>query len=91
MQPLTDALPRVLADVLRQSPNSPAKVTFAWKAAVGPAVGRVTDVRLEGTTLLVEGATAAWTREIHRSSRIILQRMQNLLGATAITEILIRA
>ena len=91
MQPLTDALPRVLADVLRQSPNSPAKVTFAWKAAVGPAVGRVTEVRLEGTRLIVEGATAAWTREVSRSSRIILQRMQTLLGPGVITEIFIRA
>ena len=91
MQPLSDALPRVLAEVLRQSPNSPAKVDFAWKAAVGPAVGRVTAVRLEGTVLLVESSTSAWTREVRRSSHVILKRMQTLLGPNIVTEISIRA
>ena len=91
VQPFNQALPRVLADVLRQSPNSPAKIDFAWKAAVGPAVGRVTAVRLEGTTLLVESSTPAWTREFDRSSRILLHRIQALLGPNVVTEILIRA
>lgn len=81
----------MLAEVLRDSPNSPGKVDFAWKAAVGAAVGRVTSVRLEGTMLIVEGATPAWTREMNRSSYIILTRMQTLLGREAVTEIIIRA
>lgn len=91
MEPLNQALPAVLADVLRQSPHSPAKVDFAWKAAVGAAVGRVTAVRLEGTVLIVESSTSAWTREVRRSSPIILKRMQTLLGADTVTEISIRA
>jgi hypothetical protein len=91
MQPLAQAIPRVLAELLRGSPLSPGKVDFAWKAAVGPAMERVTRVRLEGHTLLVEAHTPHWTREIARSSRIILKRMQVLLGEDVIQEISIRA
>ena len=74
-------MPRVIAELLRGSPMSPGKVEFAWKAAVGPADGsRHVPVRLEGRTLLVDANTAAWGREVTRSSRLILRRMQTLLG-----------
>ena len=41
MQPLTNGMPGALVELLRGSPNSDGKVTFAWKAAVGPAIARV--------------------------------------------------
>ena len=43
-----------LRSLLRETPLSPGKVRFAWTAVVGPALERVTAVRLEGDTLLVE-------------------------------------
>ena len=34
MQPLAQAIPKVLAELLRAAPSSPGKIEFAWKAAV---------------------------------------------------------
>ena len=90
MDPLAQALPRVLSELLRGTPTSPGKIDFAWKAAVGPATGRATHVHLEGTTLLVEGVSPEWRREIARSSRVILHRLQRLLGDDVIKDIIIR-
>jgi hypothetical protein len=77
--------------MLRDAPLSPGKVDFAWKASVGPALQRSTAVRLEQGVLLVDAQTAPWANEVRRSSRIILRRMQGLLGDDVITEIVVRA
>src|SRR5262249_15919967 len=90
VRPLTQALPGALATLLREVPNSPGKVDFAWKAAVGPAVERVTAVRLEDRVLLVQVPDANWDREITRSKPIILRRLQMLLGDDAVTSLRIR-
>lgn len=90
MKPIIHAVPGALADLLRGAPLSPGKVDFAWKAAVGPALQRTTSVRLEGTQLLVDAATAQWAREIGRSSRVILSRLQLLLGEDTVTAIVVR-
>ena len=91
MQPLGQAIPRVVADILRSAPTSPGKIDFAWKAVVGPAVARVTRIRLEGRLLIVEADTATWTREVARSSPVILRRLRALLGDSTIEEIVVRA
>lgn len=91
MLPLTAAIPRALADLLRAAPLSPGKVEFAWKASVGTALHRSTAVRLEAGVLLVDAQTAPWRNEVRRSSKIILRRMQSLLGDDVITEIVVRA
>ena len=90
MRPLQHALPGALAEILRASPLSDGKVTFAWNAAVGPAIERVTHVKLERGILIVETAGPQWSREIMRSSTIILKRLQTLLGASAVTSIEVR-
>jgi predicted nucleic acid-binding Zn ribbon protein len=90
VRPLTSALPGALAELLRGAPLSAGKVSFAWRAAVGPAVERETSVRLEGRTLLVDAASAQWAREVRRSSSIILNRLKTLLGNDAVSEILVR-
>lgn len=91
MQPMGQAIPKVVADLLRNTPHSPAKIEFAWKAVVGPAIGRVSRVRLEGQLLIVEAGTPAWTRELSRSAPLLLGRLQRLLGSDAVKEIAIRA
>lgn len=78
--PLARAMPGALMELLRDSPLSDGKVTFAWNAAVGPAIERVTHVKLERRVLLVETASAPWSREIMRSSTVILKRLHSLLG-----------
>ncbi len=73
-------MPGALMELLRDSPLSDGKVTFAWNAAVGPAIERVTHVKLERRVLLVETASAQWSKEIMRSSTVILKRLHSLLG-----------
>ena len=90
MKPLSHAMPGAVAELLRTAPLSPGKVEFAWKTAVGPALERTTSVRLEGTQLLVDAVNAQWAGEVSRSSRVILSRLQLLLGKTTVTEITVR-
>jgi predicted nucleic acid-binding Zn ribbon protein len=87
---LQETLPGALAELLRGTPLSAGKVGFAWRAAVGPAVGKVTTVRLEGQHLLVDAASTAWAREIERSTPAILRRLQTLLGNDTPTRITVR-
>ena len=90
MRPLASALPGAVSELLRNAPLSPGKVSFAWRAAVGPAVERETSVRLEGATLIVDAANRQWAREVRRSSSIILKRLQNFLGSDVVSEISVR-
>jgi predicted nucleic acid-binding Zn ribbon protein len=90
VHPLSQALPGALIELLRGSPTSDGKVTFAWKAAVGPAIERVTHVKLEHKVLLVETVSAQWSSEVMRSSPTILRRLQSLLGADVIERIEVR-
>ena len=87
MLPISSGLPGALAELLRGSPLSDGKVTFAWKAAVGPAIERVTNVKLERRVLLVETASAQWSKEVMRSSPVILKRLQSLVGVDTIDRI----
>jgi Dna[CI] antecedent, DciA len=77
--PVGRVIPGVLAEVIRKAPLCQEKVDFAWAHAVGPALQRVTTVRLDGGVLVVT-ADREWAREIRRSSSMILQRLARLLG-----------
>jgi predicted nucleic acid-binding Zn ribbon protein len=90
MRLLAHVVPSALAALLRDAPISQGKAGFAWRAAVGPAVGRATNVRLEGTVLLVETTSQQWSREIMRSSPVILRRLQELLGKDTVERIEVR-
>ena len=90
MRPLQHAIPGALLTLLRDAPLSDGKVGFAWRAAVGPALQRATHVKLEGNVLLVDTASAQWSREVKRSSPVILRRLQELLGADAVSRIEVR-
>ena len=90
MLPISAGLPGALVELLRGSPLSDGKVTFAWKAAVGPAIERVTNVKLERRVLLVETPGAQWSKEVMRSSPVILKRLQSLLGVDVVERIEVR-
>ena len=90
MRPLLHAMPGAITELLRTAPLSDGKVTFAWNAAVGPAVERVTSVKLERGVLIVETQSAQWSKEIERSSAVILRRLQILLGADIVTTLRVR-
>jgi predicted nucleic acid-binding Zn ribbon protein len=91
MRPLTHALPGALRLLLHDLQLSKGKVGFAWGAAVGPAVARATTVKLENGALIVETTSAQWTREIKRSTPVILERLQSLLGDETIDRIEVRS
>jgi hypothetical protein len=85
--PIASAVPSAVAELLRRSPLSPGKVAFAWRAAVGAALERATQIRLERGALIVEAQTPQWAREVSRSSSMILRRLQTLLGENAVDRI----
>lgn len=75
-------IPAVLAEVIRKAPLCPEKIEFAWRAAVGAGMDRVTTVRLDDAGVLhVKAADAHWAREVKRSARLIIKRLETLLGA----------
>jgi hypothetical protein len=79
--PVRNCVPDVLAEVLQRQPLSPAKVAFAWRTAVGPAVERATRVTLSADgTLEVVAVDAHWQREVERSARLVGARLERLLG-----------
>ena len=82
MVPAHKAIPAVLAEVLRKAPLCPEKVEFAWRAAVGSAMARVTRVTLgDDGVLHVTSSEAHWKTEVKRSSKLILARLETMLGA----------
>jgi len=83
-------VPGALVKILRAAPLSDGKVTFAWRSAVGHALERVTAVKLEQRVLIVETASPHWSREIMRSSGIILRRLEAYLGAGVVEKIEVR-
>ncbi len=91
MRPLAHVVPSALVYLLRHAPTSQGKVELAWSAAVGRALQRVTQVKMEGNILVVEATTAQWVREITRASPIILQRLQQYLGESTVAGIDVRA
>jgi hypothetical protein len=74
-------IPSVVAEVVRRAPLCPEKVDFAWRAAVGSVMQRATSVRLdEHGALHVTATDAHWAREVKRSSKLILARLETMLG-----------
>jgi len=80
MIPVHQIMPKALASVLNVAPLTPDKIAFAWRAAVGPAVGRMTTIELKGHTLHVKTKSAAWQREVERSAVVICTKLKPLLG-----------
>lgn len=84
------ALPaRVLPALLARAPMTPEKVAFVWGLAVGPAMARATTATLVGGVLTARTTNPAWAREIERSRTIILARVQQLLGPSAVSALVV--
>ena len=90
MRALSQAIPGALLHLLQGMPLSDGKVTFAWKAAVGPALERATNVKLVDRTLIVETTSLQWRREVLRSHATILARLHEFLGKDAVNRIVVR-
>jgi len=90
MQSLKQTMPRALDEIVRRAPLSAGKVEFAWGLVVGPTVQRNTAIRLEAGVLLIDASSRQWADEVRRSSRVIVARLQGLLGQ-AVTRLEVRA
>jgi predicted nucleic acid-binding Zn ribbon protein len=91
MLPAQDAMIRVMAEILRKAPPSPERASLAWRLVVGPAMARVTTVRLGGEgVLLVTAADAHWQKEVRRATRVILPRLAEMLGSGTVTRLDVR-
>ncbi len=90
MKRVHEVIPGAVAELLRDAPLSPGKVRFAWRLAVGPALERATVVDLDGRTLVVQVETRQWAREVHRSSSMILKRLERWLGEGAVASLDVR-
>jgi hypothetical protein len=51
----------------------------------------VTAVRLEDGLLVVDAASRAWSEAVRRSSRMILTRLQSLLGEQIVSRLEVRS
>lgn len=81
-------MPAVVADVIRKAPLCDDKVAFAWRLAVGPALGKATQVRLtEDGTLHVRAESQAWIDSIRASIGLIRSRLAHYLGENVIKRI----
>ena len=86
-----DLAPRAVVELLRGQPLTDAKVGFAWRAAVGPALARATAAHLaRDGTLYVAADGEHWRRETSRSLGIIRPRVRRLLGEDAVKRIIVK-
>jgi hypothetical protein len=86
MQSIQSLMSNAVARLVRPAPLSPEKVAFAWRAAVGPSVSRVTRVRLANLLGVLEAVVDddRFGDELERSAPLVLARLQALLGADAV-------
>jgi len=78
-------MPAVVAEILRKAPLTDEKVTLAWRLAVGPAIAKVTTVRLvPDGTLHVKAESQAWIDAVRKSTSLIHIRMGDLLGGNLV-------
>jgi Dna[CI] antecedent, DciA len=87
---ISHIVPAALMQLLGNAPLSDGKVTFAWNTAVGPALERATAVKLDRGVLFVDTTGPQWTREVTRSSGVILTRLKTLLGEGTVQRIEVR-
>lgn len=91
MRPVREVAPRAVVELLRDQPLTAAKVRFAWRASVGPAMARATSVELAGDgTLHVSAAGEYWRAETARSMRVIRPRLREFLGRGAVKRIAVK-
>ncbi len=91
MHSLRDLTSGALAALLRQGEAlSQAKLEVAWHAAVGAALSKATTVRLQDPGIVeAKAADQRWHRELERSSSMILDRLNWLLGPGTVTRLVL--
>jgi hypothetical protein len=87
VEPVHRLVPGVLARILKKAPLTADKVAFAWRTAVGPAIGHATTVVLRDGVLHVYARSIEWQREVERSAGLIRARLDATLGEGVVRRI----
>ncbi len=83
-KPLESLLPRVLARLAQESGKGQA-LAPVWVAAVGSQIAKHTlPYTLEGGTLVVTVASAAWAQTLAREQAAVCERLNARLGADTV-------
>jgi hypothetical protein len=91
MDAIHAVVPRALAELFRHGPMSQGKLDVAWRVAVGETLCRVSTVRLQPDgSVDVHPADQRWHKELKRSSSMILERLNALLGANTVTRLVVK-
>jgi hypothetical protein len=81
----------VVGDLFKQGPLSQAKLQAAWRIAVGDALNRVSEVRLHDQGVVeIYAVDPRWRLELKRSSTLILDRLNALLGADTVKRLAVK-
>jgi len=90
MESLHTTATEALRSLLDQQPASPAKMSFVWAMAAGPAMARATRAtwRDDGV-LVVRAETDAWRRELRRARAVLSTRVRQLAGDKVVTRLVI--
>ena len=92
MIPAHTCISPVISQWLRKQPMSPAKLTFAWRTAVGETIHRASTVTLtEEGILKVWAVDQHWRREIQRATPVIIPRLRTLLHGNLIKGLAVEA
>jgi predicted nucleic acid-binding Zn ribbon protein len=91
MLSIRDTATEAVRQALSGQPDTPAKVTFAWRLAAGAAMARAAQVTwvADRRTLRLTPADQAWRRELTRARPVLLERLQHLLGGNVVETIVI--
>ncbi len=83
----TEALRRVL----ESQPTTPAKITFVWRMAAGPALAKAVDIdwRDDDGVLLLRAKTPAWLKELRHARPVLNARIVELLGPGIVKRLVI--
>jgi Dna[CI] antecedent DciA-like protein len=91
MDSIHAVVPKALAELFRHGPMSQGKLDVAWRVAVGETLCRASTVRLQaGGSVDVHPADQRWHKELKRSSSMILERLNALLGANTVTRLVVK-
>ncbi|HNV03390.1 MAG TPA: DciA family protein [Vicinamibacterales bacterium] len=91
MEPVQSLAAATIARVVRPAPLSGEKILFAWRLAVGPALARVTRIRLLRSGILdVRLDDERFGEELARSADTVLRRVQEVLGREVVRRVAVQ-
>jgi predicted nucleic acid-binding Zn ribbon protein len=90
-RPLGEVLKEVIDRLDVQEEIDEARVVETWAALAGAEINGVTDsVWMDGSTLYVKIASAAWRQELHMNRRKWRERLNGELATNPVDEIVFR-